>query len=174
MNPTIDCLLTRRSVRKYLAKPVEMDKLDQILECGRYAATAKGLQGVHLVLVEDKALIARMSKMNAEVWGRDIDPFYGAPCVIVVLADPEACKCPVEDGSLALGNMMLAAHALGLGSCWINRAYEVFETEEGKAMLREMGLKDTLRGVGNLIVGYADGALPEPKPRRDGLITKIL
>ena len=112
-----------------------------------------------------------MSRLNAAVMGRDGDPFYGAPCVVVVLYDP-AYFTGKEDASLVMGNLMEAAHAVGLGSCWIHRAYQTFETEEGKALLRNWGLKDTLVGVGNCILGYPDEA-PEARPRLDGRIVKI-
>lgn len=164
-------ILTRRSVRKYTAEQVSDAHLDAVLEAGLYAPTAKNNQKPVMVAVRDKATRDRMSKMNAAVMGVDTDPFYGAPCVIVVLADP-AIPTWIDDGSLVLGNLMNAANALGLGSCWINRARECFDTPEGKELLKAWGLPETYRGVGNCILGYPDET-PDPKPRLDGRIIKV-
>ena len=128
-------LLTRRSVRKYSDRPVEDEKLDKVLTAGLYAPTGMNNQAPVMVVVRDKETRDRLSRMNAAVMGASGDPFYGAPCVIVVLSDPERMTW-VEDGSLVLGNLMNAAHSLGLGSCWIHRAKECFDTPEGKALLR--------------------------------------
>lgn len=164
-------LLTRRSVRKYSDRPVEDEKLDKVLAAGLYAPTGMNNQLPVLVAVRDKATRDKLSRMNAAVMGTSGDPFYGAPCVIVVLSDPERMTW-VEDGSLVLGNLMNAAHSLGLGSCWIHRAKECFDTPEGKALLRAWGVPENYRGVGNCILGYA-AEEPEAKPRKSGRIIKI-
>ena len=164
-------LLTRRSVRKYAERPVEDEKLDKVLTAGLYAPTGMNNQLPVLVAVRDKATRDELSRMNAAVMGASGDPFYGAPCVIVVLSDPERMTW-VEDGSLVLGNLMNAAHSLGLGSCWIHRAKECFDTPEGKALLRAWGVPENYRGVGNCILGYA-AEEPEAKPRKSGRIIKI-
>ena len=164
-------LLTRRSVRKYTDRQVEDEKLDKVLTAGLYAPTGMNNQAPILVAVRDKATRDRLSRMNAAVMGASGDPFYGAPCVIVVLSDPERMTW-VEDGSLVLGNLMNAAHSLGLGSCWIHRAKECFDTPEGKALLRAWGVPENYRGVGNCILGYA-AEEPEAKPRKSGRIIKI-
>ncbi len=164
-------LLTRRSVRKYSDRPVEDEKLDKVLTAGLYAPTGMNNQLPVLVAVRDKATRDKLSRMNAAVMGASGDPFYGAPCVIVVLSDPERMTW-VEDGSLVLGNLMNAAHSLGLGSCWIHRAKECFDTPEGKALLRAWGVPENYRGVGNCILGYA-AEEPEAKPRKSGRIIKI-
>ena len=164
-------LLTRRSVRKYSDRPVEDEKLDKVLTAGLYAPTGMNNQLPVLVAVRDKATRDELSRMNAAVMGASGDPFYGAPCVIVVLSDPERMTW-VEDGSLVLGNLMNAAHSLGLGSCWIHRAKECFDTPEGKALLRAWGVPESYRGVGNCILGYA-AEEPEAKPRKSGRIIKI-
>lgn len=164
-------LLTRRSVRKYSDRPVEDEKLDKVLTAGLYAPTGMNNQAPVLVAVRDKATRDKLSRMNAAVMGASGDPFYGAPCVIVVLSDPERMTW-VEDGSLVLGNLMNAAHSLGLGSCWIHRAKECFDTPEGKALLRAWGVPENYRGVGNCILGYA-AEEPETKPRKSGRIIKI-
>ena len=164
-------LLTRRSVRKYSDRPVEEEKLDKVLTAGLYAPTGMNNQLPVLVAVRDKATRDELSRMNAAVMGTSGDPFYGAPCVIVVLSDPERMTW-VEDGSLVLGNLMNAAHSLGLGSCWIHRAKECFDTPEGKELLRAWGVPENYRGVGNCILGYA-AEEPEAKPRKLGRIIKI-
>ena len=164
-------LLNRRSVRKYSDKQVPDELLDQVLEAGLYAPTGMNTQNIYMVAVRDKETRDLMMKLNAAVMGRDGDPFYGAPCVIVVLGDPEIYPV-VENGSLVLGNLMNAAHALGLGSCWIHRAKQTFETEEGKALLRAWGLPETLVGIGNCILGYAE-EVPEARPRKEGRIVKV-
>ena len=171
MNEAMNNLLTRRSIRRYKDTQVSDDLLDAVLEAGLYAPTGMNRQNVVMVAVRDKETRDRLSKMNAAVMGSQHDPFYGAPCVIVVLGDAESYPV-VENGSLVLGNLMNAAHAMGLGSCWIHRAKQVFETEEGKDLLRDWGLKDTLVGIGNCILGYA-AEDPEAKPRLDGRIVKV-
>ena len=164
-------LLERRSIRKYKDAQVPDELLDKVLEAGLYAPTGMNRQNVIMVAVRDKETRDQMMKMNAAVMGSQNDPFYGAPCVIVVLGDPETYPV-VENGSLVLGNLMNAAHALGLGSCWIHRAKQTFETEEGKALLRKWGLKESLVGIGNCILGYPDED-PAPRPRLDGRIVKV-
>lgn len=164
-------LLTRRSVRKYTAEPVNDEVLDKVLEAGLYAPTAKNNQKPIMVAVRDKETIAKLSKANAAIMGVETDPFYGAPCVIVVLADP-AMGTWIDDGSLVMGNLLNAAHALGLGSCWINRAREYYDTAEGKELLKKWGIPESYRGVGNCILGYPDEE-PAPKERQEGRIVKI-
>ena len=171
MNEAMNNLLTRRSVRRYQDTQVPDDLLDQILEAGLYAPTGMNRQNIVMVAVRDRETRDRLMRMNAAVMGSQNDPFYGAPCVIVVLGDPETYPV-VENGSLVLGNLMNAAHAVGLGSCWIHRAKQMFETEEGKALLRQWGLKESLVGIGNCILGYP-AEEPAAKPRLDGRIVKI-
>ena len=164
-------LLERRSIRKYRETQVPDELLDQILEAGLYAPTGMNRQNVIMVAVRDQETRDQMMRINAAVMGSQNDPFYGAPCVIVVLGDPEGYPV-VENGSLVLGNLMNAAHALGLGSCWIHRAKQTFETEEGKALLHKWGLKENLVGIGNCILGYPDED-PAPRPRLEGRIVRI-
>lgn len=164
-------LLERRSIRKYKDTQVPDDLLDQVLEAGLYAPSGMNRQNVIMVAVRDKETRDQLMRMNAAVMGSQNDPFYGAPCVIVVLGDGENYS-PTENGSLVLGNLMNAAHAVGLGSCWIHRAWQMFETEEGKALLRKWGLKESLVGIGNCILGYPDEE-PAARPRLDGRIVKI-
>lgn len=161
----------RRSVRKYKDEQLPDALLDEVLSAGVYAPSAMNNQKTVLVAVRDRETRDRLSRMNAAVMGADRDPFYGAPCVVVVLGDP-AQGTWVEDGSLVMGNLLNAAYALGLGSCWIHRAREMFDSPEGKQLLREWGLPETLRGVGNCILGYPDQE-PAPKPRAEGRIVKV-
>lgn len=165
-------LLQRRSVRKYTERQVPEELLDQVLEAGIYAASGMNSQVSILVVVTDRETRDQLSRMNAAVMGTETDPFYGAPCVVVVLADPERYTW-VEDASLVMGNLMNAAHAVGLGSCWIHRARQMFDSDEGKALLKKWGLPETLRGVGNCILGYPQ-ELPEPRERKAGRIVKIV
>ena len=173
MNEAIRALLERRSIRAYTDQQVPDELLNAVLEAGLYAASGMNTQGVRLVAVRDRETRDLLSRLNAAVMGTDRDPFYGAPCVVVVLADPEIYGGWVEDGALALGNMMNAAHALGLGSCWIHRARQVFDAPEGKELLKKWGLPEHLRGVGNCILGYPACAHPNPAPRKEGRIVKI-
>lgn len=166
-----EILKNRRSIRKYKAEQVADAHLDAILEAGLYAPSGMNTQNAYMVAVRDKETRDQLSRMNAAVMGTDKDPFYGAPCVIVVLVEPERYTA-VEDGSLVLGNLMNAAYEIGVGSCWIHRARQMFESEEGKALLRKWGLREDLIGVGNCILGYPDEE-PAPKPRREGRIIKV-
>lgn len=172
MNETLQILKNRRSVRAYLPKQIKEEELQQILEAGIYAPTGMGAQSPIVVVVQDKETISYLSKLNAEVMGSTSDPFYGAPTVIVVLADKNRGTC-VEDGSLVIGNMMNAAASLGVGSCWIHRAKEVFESPEGKELLKKWGIHGDYIGVGNCILGYADGELPVAKPRKENYIYRV-
>ena len=110
--------------------------------------------------------------MNAAIMGKDCDPMYGAPTILVVLADANA-KCAVQDGSLVMGNLMLAAASLGLGSCWINRAKEEFESEEGKALLKKWGIEGEWIGVGHCTLGYPAGDPQPAAPRKSDYILKV-
>ena len=168
MNEAMENLLTRRSIRKYRKEQIKDSELLAVLEAGTYAPTARGTQSPLIVAVQDAEDIALMSRMNAQVWGREnFDPFFGAPTVVVVFAEAGNPN-GVQDASLVMGNLLNAAHALGLGSCWINRAREVFERPEGKALLKKWGVEGDWVGVGNCILGYAEGEAPKPAPRREG------
>ena len=171
MNQTLTTLKQRCSTKKYLPKQVPDDLLDAVLEAGLYAPSGKNNQKVVSVAVRDKQTRDQLSRMNAQVLGVESDPFYGAPCVIVVLSDPER-NTWVEDGSLVMGNMMNAATALGLGNCWVHRAREMFDSPEGKALLKKWKLPEHLRGVGNCLLGYPE-VEPAPKPRAENRIVKV-
>ena len=169
MEATLKDLKTRRSIRAYRPEQIKEEELQKILEAGTYAPTGMGKQSPRIVVVQDQETRDLLSKLNAAVMGNDSDPFYGAPTVLVVLADRERPTC-VEDGSLVMGNLMNAAHAVGVDSCWIHRAREVFETPEGKELLKEWGLSDNYIGIGNCILGYRDCEYPEPKERKKDYI----
>ena len=173
MNETLKTLKERRSCRKYSPRQVEAEALDAILEAGTYAPTGMNRQAPVIVAVQDKETRDKIAKMNAAVMGTDTDPFYGAPTVVVVLADPNV-RTYLYDGSLVMGNLMNAAHAVGVDSCYIFRAKEVFATEEGKAMLRSWGIPDYYEGIGNCILGYrAEGGVKEAAPRKENYIVKV-
>ena len=168
---TMNVLKSRRSCRAYKPELIEQNKLDAILEAGTYAATGMGKQSPVIIAVTDRKLRDRLSKMNATVLGMEIDPFYGAPEVVVVLAD-KSVPTYVYDGSLVLGNMMNAAADLGVASYWIHRAKEEFESPEGKAILKELGIEGDYEGIGHLILGYAASPAPKPAPRKAGYIVR--
>ncbi len=173
MSTTMNDLLTRRSVRSYTDVVPPMEVIEEICKAGTYAPTGMNRQAPVIVAVTNKEVRDRLSKLNAAVFGpdNDMDPFYGAPVVLVVLADTTAARTWKEDGSLVMGNLLNAAHAKGLGSCWIHRAKEVFETEEGKAILKDAGIEnENLVGIGNCILGYTAGEYPEAAPRKDNYI----
>ena len=173
MNETLRTLRERRSVRSFLPDPIPEDILDAILEAGTWAATGKNQQSPVMVVVRDKETIDYMEALNAAAMGQTgTHPFYGAPMVVVVLADGDNYNW-LRDGSLVMGNLMNAAHSLGIGSCWINRCQEVFDTPEGKALLRKWGLSENYRGVANCILGYPDGPIPAPKARKADYIRKV-
>ena len=165
-------LLTRRSVRKYKPDMVPQEKLDKILEAGTYAATGMGRQSPIILAVTDKALRDKLSKMNAAIMGVDSDPFYGAPVVLVVLADKNV-PTYIYDGSLVMGNLMNAAHAEGIASCWIHRAKEEFNSPEGKQILQDLGITGDYEGIGHCILGYADGDEPAAKPRKENYVYSV-
>ena len=171
-NETLNTLKTRRSCRKYLPQQITDAELESVLEAGVWAPTAMNRQSPIIVVVQDEETRALLSRMNAAIMGTGQDPMYGAPTILVVLADANN-RCAVQDGSLVLGNLMNAAASIGLGSCWINLAKEEFESEEGKALLRKWGIEGEWIGVGHCILGYPDGPLPAPKPRTEGYVVRV-
>ena len=169
MKETIQDLLERRSIRSYKPEQIKKEELDTVLQCGVYAPTAMGKHSPLMIVVQDAAKVKTLSQMNAAIWGKAIDPFYGAPTAIIVMAEKDNPNS-VQDASLVLGNLMNAAHALGLGSCWINRAKEMFEKEDGQSLLREWGVGDKYMGVSICALGYIAGEYPQPKPRKHGYV----
>lgn len=175
MNQTIENIITRRSVKKYLDKPVPEELVAEIVKAGTYAPSGMNMQSPIILAVTNMEMRDRLSRINLEiVKGRGLktssghaDPFYGAPVVLVVLAKKD-CFTRIYDGSLVMENLMLAAHSLGLGSCWIHRAKETFETEEGKQILLDLGITEEYEGIGNCILGYAaPDALKPQSPRKE-------
>ena len=168
MNAALEALYDRRSIRRYKSEQISDEQLEQVLRAGVCAASGRNGQSAIIVAVQDKDDVAYMSKLNAQIWGKNVEPFYGAPTVLVVLAKADS-PFAVQDGSLVMGNLMNAAYAVGLGSCWINRAEELFKMDEGKALLKKWGVEGEYVGVGNCILGYADEA-PEMKPRKENYV----
>ena len=166
-------LLTRRSIRKYKPDMLPREIIEKIVEAGTYAPTGKNQQSPIIIAVTNRELRDRMSALNAAVMETDSDPFYGAPTAVIVLADKGRPTC-IEDGSLVMGNLMLAAHAVGAASCWIHRAKEVFDSEEGKAMLKEWGIEGDYVGIGHCALGYAaENGLTPAKPRKENWIYRV-
>lgn len=172
MNEIIESLETRRSVRSYKPDMVPAEVLDQIIEAGTYAPTGMGRQSPIIVAVTNRKLRDQLSEWNAKIMGTDSDPFYGAPVVLVVLADKNV-PTYLYDGSLVMGNLMNAAHALGVSSCWIHRAKEEFESPEGKALLKDLGIEGDYEGIGHCILGYAADGEPAAKPRKENYVRYV-
>ena len=172
MNETIQTMLSRKSVKKYKPDAVPQEYIEAIVRAGMQAPTGLNKQSPIILAITDRQVRDQLSKINA---GSDpffrSDPFYGAPCVLVVLAKKDV-PTHVYDGSLVMGNLLLAAHSLGLGACWIHRAKETFETEEGKALLKSLGIEEEYEGIGNCIVGYPD-MQPAEKPRKENWVYYI-
>lgn len=169
MSKLIEKMITRRSIRSYKSDMLPKETIEKIIEAGTYAATGRGFQSPIIIAVTNKEMRDRLSKMNAEIMGTDTDPFYNAPVVLIVLAQK---KYPtyLYDGSLVMGNLMLAAHDLGIGSCWIHRAKEEFESPEGKEILKSLGIEGDYEGIGHCVLGYVNGEVPEAKPRKEDYV----
>jgi len=174
MNEVMRAMLERRSIRSFTDEPVSREDLEQIIQAGLYAPNGMGKQETIILAVTDPALRKRLSAWNAEVVGREPkgDPFYGAPAVLIVLANKDH-PTGLYDGSLVMGNMLLAAHTLGLGGIWIHRAKQEFETEEGKALLRSLGIEGEYEGIGHCAVGHIAAPAKEAAPRKEGRVYYI-
>ena len=169
MSDVLETIKSRRSIRKYKSDMVPQDKLEKIIEAGTYAPTGMGKQSPIIVAVTNKELRDKLSAMNAKIMGTNTDPFYGAPVVLIVLAD-KSRPTYLYDGSLVMGNLMLEAEAQGIGSCWIHRAKEEFESEEGKEILKSLGIEGDYEGIGHCVLGFADGPAPKAAPRKDSYV----
>lgn len=171
MSNVFDNMKTRRSIRKYKPDLVPENLIDKIMEAGSYAATGKNWQSPIIIAVSNPLLRNKISDMNRRIggWEEGFDPFYGAPVILIVLAD-KSRPTYIYDGSLVMGNMMLEAHELGLGSCWIHRAKEEFESDEGKEILHSLGIEGDYEGIGHLALGYIEGEIPEMKPRKENWV----
>lgn len=171
MKDAFSAICERRSIRRYKTEQIKDEELELILKAGVCAPTGMNTQSPIIIAVQNREEIAYMSRLNSKYTTMPNDPFYGAPTVLVVLAKAEA-KNAIKDGSLVIGNMMIAAEAIGIGSCWINRAEEVFASEEGKALLKKWGIEGEYIGVGNCILGYKDEA-PKMRPRKENYVYYI-
>lgn len=165
MNTELQALLERRSIRSYKPDMVPQELIDQVIEAGLYAASGHSEQDSIIVAVTNKEVRDKLSQMNRAIMGMKSDTFYGAPVVLIVLA-PKSNKNGIYDASLIMGNLMQAAHAVGLGSCWINRAKQEFESEEGKQLLKDWGIEGEYEGVGHCILGYINGKVPPALKRK--------
>ena len=172
LNETLELMQTRRSVRDFKPDMVPEDIMDKIIEAGLWAASGRNRQSPIIIKVSDKSVRDRLCRLNAEIMGTDSDPFYGAPAVLIVLADKNA-PTYLYDGSLVMGNLMLAAHSLGIGSCWIHRAKEEFDGPEGKELLKELGIEGDYEGIGHCVLGYVNGEYPETKARKENRVYSI-
>ena len=168
MSNVLDKMKTRRSIRKYKPDMVPQELLNQIIEAGVYAASGKNRQDSIIIQVTDKKLRDEIMRMNCEIggWQEGFDPFYGAPAMLIVLTRKDNSN-RVYDGSLVMGNLMLAAHELGIGSCWIHRAKQEFETEWGKELLKSLGIEEEYEGIGHCALGYVDGEYPKELARKE-------
>ena len=171
MNEVIQALNQRKSCRCYTEDAVSDELLDAILECGTHAPSGKNCQAVKLVAVQNKDLVKKLSVMNS--LGNGGDPFYGAPAVMIVFGVSDGGPTPYQDACLAMGNMLNAAYSLGLGACYINRAKEMFESAEGKELLKEWNVTENVFGVGCMILGHIKGNIHPDLPRKDDYILKI-
>ena len=171
MNEVIECLKTRRAIRKFKTDMVPQELLEQVIEAGLYAPSGKGEQSAIIVAVTNKEKRDELADFNRSIggWKEGFDPFYGAPVVLIVLAD-KSLPFARYDGSLVMGNLMNAAHALGLGSIWIPRAFEEFESDKGKQLLKDLGIEGEYEGIAHCALGYIDGDLPAAKPRKEGRV----
>lgn len=172
MAETLTTLKKRRSCRAFKPEMIEDEKLEAIIEAGTYAATGRGKQSPIIIAVKDQKLRNKLSKMNAAIMGADFDPFYGAPEILIVLADKDV-PTYIYDGTLVMGNLMNAAADLGIASCWIHRAKEEFESEEGKSILKELGIEGNYEGIGHVAIGYAAKPENEPAPRKTNYVYYI-
>ena len=172
MKDAMEVLLTRRSIRNFNDKSIPEDVLNKILEAGTYAPTAMGMQKPIIIAITDKKVRDEVSRENARIMGREgTDPFYGAPVILLVAVEnyPNA----VYDGSCVMDNLLNAAWAMGVGSCWIHRAKEELESDFGKKLLKSLGIVGNYIGVGHAALGYFDGEPPLPKPRKENYIYRI-
>ncbi len=164
-NEVLKAIKERRSIRRFKKEQVTNEQLNTVLEAGTWAPTGMGTQDPFIVAVQDERQKAILSKINAEIMGTKSDPFYGAPTQVYVFAPADNAN-NVKDGSLILGTMMLAAHSIGLGSCWINRVDKMVERPEVKELMKSWGLPEGLMGVGSLALGYSEGEPHPAKPRK--------
>ncbi|MCR5357041.1 MAG: nitroreductase [Lachnospiraceae bacterium] len=174
MNETLRVLETRRSCRNFKSDMIKDEELKAIIKAGTYAATGMGKQSPVIIAVTDKALRDEISEENRKIggWGEGFDPFYGAPVILIVLAD-KAVPTHVYDGSLVMGNLMNAAESLGVASIWIHRAKEEFDSDFGKGILKKLGIEGDYEGIGHCALGYAAEPAKEAAPRKNNYVYSI-
>ena len=174
MNEVLKAIKERRSIRRFKSEMPDKKTIDEIVEAGLYAPNGKGLQATISLVVTNRQLREKLVIANREIGGyeQDVDPFFNAPVIIIVLAKKDNPNCRY-DGALVMGNMLLAAHALGLGGIWINRARQEFETDEFKSILTDLGIEGEWEGVGHCAIGFIDGELPKAAPRKGGRVYYI-
>ena len=168
----LEVLKNRRAIRKFKADQITEEELNAVVEAGTFAPTGGGTQGVQIVVVQSPEYVAKVDALNAKVIGKDMHPYYGAPTIILVFETEESFTHEL-DGAAVCTNMLNAAYAAGLGSCWIHRCKPMFEMEEGKELLREWGLPENLTGVASMALGYADCEQPAAKPRKEGYVVRV-
>ena len=176
MNETLKVLETRRSCRKFKSDMISENDLDAIIRAGTFAPTGMGTQSPIIIAVTNKELRDKISEENRKIggWKEGFDPFYGAPVILIVLADKAVSANYIYDGSLVMGNLMNAAEALGIGSIWIHRAREEFEKPFGKQILADLGIKGDFEGIGHVALGYIDeGGVKPAAPRKENYVYKI-
>ncbi len=173
-NAVLDCLLSRRSIRKFKSDPVPQDLIDKVVEAGLYAPSGKGSQSAKVIVITDKKVRDRFMVMNREIGGfpADLDPFYGAPVILAVIAD-KSVGTHVYDGALMIGNLLNAAHAVGLGGIWIHRCKQEFESEEGLRLLKDLGIEGEYEGIGHVALGYADMEPAAPAVRKKDRVFRV-
>ncbi len=169
MSELMTIIKERRSIRRFKPDPVPKELIDKIMEAGLFAASGMGKQAPIIIAVTNRELRDRIAEENRKIggWGEGFDPFYGAPVILIVASNLEA-RTATYDGSVTLGNMMLMAHELGLGTCWIHRAKEEFASDFGKEILDSLGVEGDYEGVGHLALGYIEGDMPAAHPRKPG------
>ncbi len=174
MNETLKVLESRRSCRKFKSDMISDEELKAIIKAGTFSATGKGLQSPIIIAVTDKKLRDEISEENRKIggWNEGFDPFYGAPVILIVLAKKDV-PTHVYDGSLVMGNLMNAAESLGVASIWIHRAKQEFESDFGKKILERLGISDEYEGIGHCALGYADGPVNSPAPRKENYVYYI-
>jgi len=169
----LEVLKNRRAIRKFKPEQITEEELNAVCEAGTYAPTGMGTQGVQIVVVQTPEDVSAVDKLNAMVLNKpDAHPYYGAPTILLIF-ETEQCVTHVLDGAAVCTNLLNAAYAAGLGSCWINRCKQMFELPEGKGLLKKWGLSENLTGVASIALGYADGEHPQPKPRKADYVVRV-
>lgn len=174
MSELLNKMKSRRSIRKFKPDEIPGEILEQIIEAGTYAASGMGRQSAIIIAVTNREMRDKIAEANCKIggWEKGFDPFYGAPVILIVLAKKDLPN-HVYDGSLVMGNLMLAAHELGIGSCWIHRAKQEFETPQGKALLKKLGIEEEYEGIGHCALGYVDGEYPKAAKRKENWVYYI-